>query len=253
MVSQVLLGETLDLKGAPDASQLPPQWAYVQAPDAYEGFVTRGALRLCSQAEAADWAARADLTSLGTGLVALDEASLTPRHAPWGACLASGASGAVELPDGRRANPSDPDGVVADIDRAGRYPPDPTAVVRTAGRWLGTPYVWGGRTEQGADCSGFVQAVLALHGFPLPRDSRDQFEGAYTADSATLLRDGRAGDLWFFAWDGQPVSHVGICLDGARMIHASETRGCVAIDVVGEGDFGRHLSEGLVGVVRTAN
>ncbi len=253
MVSQVLLGEVLELEGPPDASPLPQQWAYVRAPDAYEGFVTRGSLRTCSHAEATDWAATADMTSLGTGLVALDDESMTPRHAPWGARIASGVPGAVGLPDGHQANLSEPDRIVADIDRAVRYPPDPAAVVGTAVDWLGTPYVWGGRTKQGADCSGFVQAVFGLHGFPMARDSRDQFEGAYLAAFAEVVRDTRAGDLWFFAWDGQPVSHVGVCIDGVRMIHASETRGGVAIDVLGEGDFGQRLSEGLVGVVRPAD
>ena len=252
MVSQVLLGEVLELADPPDSSRPPTDWAFARCPDAYEGFVTHGSLHTCGPDEAAGWAARADLTSLGTGLVALDTESLTPRHAPFGARVASGSPGVVELPDGSRANPSDPGSVISDLDRAGRYPPNPAAIVLTAGQWLGAPYVWGGRTEQGADCSGFVQAVLGLHGFPLPRDSRDQFKGGSRAASADVQRESIAGDLWFFAWEGRPVSHVGICLGGARMVHSSETRGCVAIDALGEGDFGRRLLEGLVGFVRPA-
>lgn len=140
--------------------------------------------------------------------------------------------------------------MISGADRVIRFPRDPAALVRTASEWLGTPYLWGGRTEQGTDCSGFVQSVLALHGFAIARDSRDQFEAGSRVAAVESPGEGGAGDLWFFAWDGGSVSHVGICLGDGRMIHASETRGCVAIDEPGEGGFGRRLSEGFAGAVR---
>ena len=254
MVSQALLGEVLNLLDSTSGS-LRPEWAPVRAPDGYEGFVTRGSLHMCTEPEAADWSSRADTTSLGTGLNPLAGDSgtgATPRHAPWGARLAPLGDGTLELPGGGggRADPVDPERMITGSDRAIRFPRNPATLIRTAAEWLGAPYLWGGRTEQGTDCSGFVQAVLALHGFAIPRDSRDQIEEGSRVEAAENLSDGVAGDLWFFAWDGGPVSHVGICLGGVQMIHASETRGCVAIDQLDEGGFGRRLSEGFVGAVR---
>ena len=120
-----------------------------------------------------------------------------------------------------------------------------STLIESAMKWLGVPYVWGGRTEHGADCSGFAQSVYAFHGIGLRRDSRDQFEAGPVVSGPAA-----PGDLLFFAWDDKPISHVGINLGDGRMIHASETRGCVAIDVLGENDFGTRLAEGFVGGVR---
>ncbi len=262
MVSQVLLGEALNLLDSTSGT-LRPEWAAIRAPDGYEGFVTRGSLHVCTESEAAAWSLRADTTSLGTGLNLVDGrdgndgGGHAPRHAPWGAKLASTEAGRLELPGGGRVDPTDPNRIIAEAERAVRFPREPATLVRTASEWLGTPYLWGGRTEQGTDCSGFVQSVLALHGFAIARDSRDQFEAGSKVAADENLREGAdsrptgvAGDLWFFAWDGGPVSHVGICLGGGRMIHASETRGCVAIDQLDEGVFGRRLSAGFVGASR---
>jgi hypothetical protein len=223
--------------------------------DGYNGFVTLGSLLACTESVAADWISKASTTSLGTGLNPIDvddagDRSSTPRYAPWGAKLASAGDGKLELPVGGLVEATDLNRMVADADRTDRYPRIPAAIVRTAMGWLGTPYVWGGRTDQGADCSGFVQSVFGLHGFVLDRDSGDQFEAGSRVGGPESGQAGAAGDLWFFAFDDGPVSHVGICLGDARMIHASETRGCVAIDVVGEGAYGGRLADGFVGAVR---
>lgn len=234
MVSQALLGEILHRGSDPGPSS--EQWASVSTPDGYSGFLTTSSFRGCSEEEAADWEQRADGFSLGTTLRRHPDGPDTiPSHAPWGSRLQV-ESDAIVLPGGARALPSD-----LPVRRETARP----TIVASALMWLGTPYLWGGRTEQGADCSGFVQSVYSLHGIGLKRDSRDQFEaGAVVAGSPA------AGDLLFFAWDDNPVSHVGLDLGDGRMIHASETRGCVAIDVLGAGAFGRRLAEGHVGTVR---
>ncbi|MFW6084980.1 MAG: C40 family peptidase, partial [Gemmatimonadota bacterium] len=154
------------------------------------------------------------------------------------------------MPDGRRVEPEGADRVVFGPERALAYATTAEAAAATARTWLGTPYLWGGRIREGTDCSGFVQAVYSLHGFRLPRDSRDQFGAGSRLSPEEALDEGRGGDLWFFAWDGDPVSHVGIRLAAGAMIHASETRGCVAVDRLGEGAFGARLARGLVGAVR---
>lgn len=234
MVSQALLGEILRIESETAGSG--SQWVSVRTPDGYAGFVTAGSFRRCSDDEAADWMARADGFSVGTALQRPgDSADAVPNHAPWGSRLQVDGDSVV-LPGGERVFPARASAI-----RHGAE----VSVIESALSWLGTPYLWGGRTEQGADCSGFVQAVCALHRISLKRDSRDQFDAG-----EVITGTAAPGDLLFFAWDDKPVSHVGLGLGEGRMIHASETRGCVAIDVLGDGAFGRRLAAGLVGIVR---
>ena len=84
--------------------------------------------------------------------------------------------------------------------------------VATAERFLAVPYVWGGKTFAGIDCSGLVQTALAAAGIAAPRDT-DQQEAALGADCPYLAR--KRGDLVF--WNG----HVGIMIDETRLIHAN--------------------------------
>lgn len=258
MTNQLVLGEVVELLEQPSDA-----WLTVRGSDGYEGHVTAGALRQVGETDAAAWTAAADGLSLGTDLEPVDppveltatsppgRPALAAGHAPWGARLARADAGGFLLPDGDRVDARRPERIVFGPERALAYEADAAAAARTAHEWLGTPYHWGGRIRAGADCSGFVQAVYALHGFRLPRDSRDQLEAGPRLPADTdYAAQGRPGDLWFFAWNDRPVSHVGICLGHRAMIHASETRGAVAIDRIGEGEFGRRLAAGLVGSTR---
>ncbi|MEJ2662308.1 MAG: NlpC/P60 family protein [Desulfobacteraceae bacterium] len=92
-------------------------------------------------------------------------------------------------------------------------------IVRTAGRFLGTAYRWGGESaDAGFDCSGLTMTVYRLNGLDLPRNSRDQFRAGTPVKRSTL----RQGDLVFFATGRRSprVTHVGIYTGGGRFIHA---------------------------------
>jgi cell wall-associated NlpC family hydrolase len=97
----------------------------------------------------------------------------------------------------------------------------------TAERLVGTPYLWGGRTSLGLDCSGLVQLCLAQGGISAPRDADQQERGL--GDALPLDVDGlRRGDFVF--WRG----HVGLMLDRARLIHANGHHMAVAVEPLDE-------------------
>ncbi|MDB5137726.1 MAG: NlpC/P60 family protein [Mucilaginibacter sp.] len=96
----------------------------------------------------------------------------------------------------------------------------------TARSFLNTAYLWGGRTHYGIDCSGFTQAVFKLQGIDLKRDAWMQAEQGKIVD---FLSEAKLGDLAFFDNDEGRITHVGIMLNNAQIIHAS---GRVKIDAI---------------------
>ena len=91
-------------------------------------------------------------------------------------------------------------------------------LVQTAGRFIGTPYHWGGESaKRGFDCSGLTMTVYRLNGLDLPRNSRAQYRAGTPVPRAEL----QAGDLVFFATAGKGrVTHVGLYSGGGQFIHA---------------------------------
>lgn len=97
-------------------------------------------------------------------------------------------------------------------------------ILETAFMFLGAPYLWGGRSPFGIDCSGFTQIVYRLNGINLHRDAWQQAE---QGEALSFVEEAVAGSLAFFDNEEGKITHVGILLDNHRIIHAS---GKVRID-----------------------
>ncbi|MHB0912188.1 MAG: C40 family peptidase [Armatimonadota bacterium] len=103
-------------------------------------------------------------------------------------------------------------------------------LIRTTRRFMGIPYLWGGSTPFGIDCSGFTQLVFRLHGVPLLRDAHMQADDP----RGVRVEEPETGDLVFFERGGR-VNHVGIaCGDGAFIHSAGRGVGVTVSPLYGE-------------------
>lgn len=221
LASQLLLGEIVRCRvtAAP--------WLRAEnTTDGYSGWVRSWGLVPVTAARARAWdrAARARVTASfaevreGAGRGALvSPVSWRGRLIPR---ARKGRYREVELPDGRRGwIESRAIGLSADPAR-GLSRRSLSDRLRSL---MGTPYLWGGRTPMGIDCSAFTQLVLAEQGIRLPRDAKQQYAASrpLSASSAPAL-----GDLAFFAAPRRPPGHVGLVLGDGFYIHA---RGAVRV------------------------
>lgn len=244
-VSQYVLGHRIDLLSRHGA------WWRARGEDGYVGWVHDGYLQIGTEEWARQWEqgeGGEPVVSLGTEL--FDDGDRVFARAPWGARLIRDMPRRFRLPDGRRGILRDEVDMI-DADRlSDRFPPRGESVTRTARLWWGTPYVWGGVTPAGADCSGYVQSVFWMHGIALPRDSELQSRVG-TSLPTDGISDLRPGDLLYFAERRELVTHVAISLGGADIIHCALSNGGVEFNVVGgELDLERRLEAELVAVRR---
>ena len=91
-------------------------------------------------------------------------------------------------------------------------------IIEYALMYYNTPYLWGGRSPYGIDCSGLVQIVYRMAGIDLPRDAADQVNGG---QDFSFVEEALPGDLAFFGDDTGAITHVGIIWEQNRIIHAS--------------------------------
>lgn len=214
LVSQLLMGETVTV----GSRSRDGGWVRVRnAADGYRGWVRSWGVVEASRTRVANWLrrARGRIGVPMTLVVSAPRTGTTVSPVFFGGRLIAGRPrggwAAVELPDGRR-------GFLPAGALLGARAPRLEARVASL---LGSPYLWGGRSPAGYDCSAFVQQVLLEQGLRLPRDARQQCRL-----SRRLAGPERPGDLAFFRRPGEPASHVGIALGGGYFAHC---RGRVAI------------------------
>ncbi|MDD2634178.1 MAG: C40 family peptidase [Bacteroidales bacterium] len=99
-------------------------------------------------------------------------------------------------------------------------------IIKKSMEMLNTPYLWGGRTAFGLDCSGFSQLLYRLVGHNIPRDASQQISLGTTL---SFLSEANPGDLAFFDNEESEIVHVGIIIESAKIIHAS---GKVRMDTI---------------------
>ncbi len=99
-------------------------------------------------------------------------------------------------------------------------------VIKTAKKHLGAPYLWGGRSYFGNDCSGFTQIVYRICGYNLLRDASQQAE---QGTLVSFIVEAKPGDLAFFENEEGTIVHVGMMLNSHQIIHSS---GQVRIDTI---------------------
>lgn len=93
-------------------------------------------------------------------------------------------------------------------------------IISTAYLLINAPYLWGGKSPFGIDCSGFTQLVYKLNGYKLPRDASQQVE---LGTPLSFVEEAEAGDLAFFDNEEGNIVHVGILLSNEQIIHASSS------------------------------
>ncbi len=243
-LSQYVLGNRLTLISSRG------KFFRIRGEDGYVGWVHRGYLLR----GAPDWALAWERSEGGDPVVSLgaelhDEAGRTFARLPWGARVTQVAGGRILLPDGRSGQLGA--GEVVPADRlADRFPARGESITRTARRWIGAPYLWGGVTPHGTDCSGLVQSVFWIHGVALPRDSDMQARVGVEVDPGPGFEDLRPGDTLFFA-ERNRVNHVALSLGGPHIIHASASNGGVDFnDLSGDLEFEAHLRNVFSGARR---
>jgi cell wall-associated NlpC family hydrolase len=112
------------------------------------------------------------------------------------------------------------------------------SIALTAKEFLNVPYLWGGKSFFAVDCSGFTQLVYKVHDIKLPRDTYQQAE---VGETLSFVEESKLGDLAFFENPEGKIIHVGIMLDGQKIIHAS---GKVRIDTLDStGIFNKELNK----------
>jgi hypothetical protein len=206
IVSQVLFGEHFEIL------EQSKQWSRIKLfYDGYEGWIDSKQMQVMSEGEFSQLSA--DPIVLNSDLIEYVTAGdnfLMPI--PLGASLSFLSNGDINTDhlefEGLRTNGIKPK----------------SNLVNTAFLYLNAPYLWGGKTPFGIDCSGFTQMVYKLNGYKLLRDASQQ---AASGEALSFIEESEPGDLAFFDNEEGKIIHVGIIMDNNYIIHAS---GKVRID-----------------------
>ena len=254
MASQVLLGTPLKIM-----KKVRDGWYYVQTPDGYLGYLDKGAFVLLDKKEFDKWQQASKVIywkDFGFSTQTSDPESQIISDLVLGNLLelgtSDGTTSQVVYPDGRTAYVSNSDirPMTAWLETAD---PSPAAFTETAKHFIGRPYLWGGTSGKGMDCSGFTKTVFFLHGLILQRDASQQVHTGLEIATDTSLSNIEKGDFLFFgrkatAEQAEKITHVGIYLGEGQFIHSGDDNPGIRIQSLrpGDPDFAPHRLAALV-------
>jgi hypothetical protein len=226
LVSQVLMGMVVKLMKRRGG------WYYVQSYDQYLGWMEGGSLEIVSEAELENWReAKKLITTAAFGIVT-QKPALNARPVSdivvgctFKAVRDGGRWMKIELPDGRAGYVER--SLVQNFDEWKRNRRlSPESIGGSALAFMGVPYLWGGTSAKGFDCSGFTKTVYRMNGLELDRDANQQALQGDDIPGGTEWMNLRKGDLLFFgnkAAGSTPerITHVGIYLSNGEYVHCS--------------------------------
>lgn len=207
-------------------------WYLVQTPDDYLSWIDSGGLQLMDKESYANWKSSEKLIYIDTYGYAYEEPSASSSM------VSDLVSGSILKMTGTRDNfytVAYPDGRKGYVSRSEAQPFDQwkssvsaseERLVETARTMMGVPYLWGGTSAKGVDCSGFTKTIYFMNGWVIPRDASQQVHAGESIDTSEGFDNLRPGDLLFFgrpATDSSPqrVVHVGMWIGDNEFIHSS--------------------------------
>jgi cell wall-associated NlpC family hydrolase len=207
-------------------------WYLVQTPDQYLAWVDASGIKLMDNAAFSAWQKGEKLlytNPYGFAYAAPNTQGATVSDLVYGDVLVlkTQAKGFYEVgfPDGRTGFISSSE-VQKYSEWAATRQPTEQNLVETGKRLLGLPYLWGGTSFKGVDCSGFTKTVYFMNGLVLPRDASQQVHVGELVDTKAGFQNLKPGDLLFFgspAKDGknERVVHVGMWIGNNEFIHSA--------------------------------
>ena len=213
MVSQILFGEIIKKLDSHN------NWILIETYiDKYQGWVDSKQLEFLNKNEIDNWF--------------LNQQTITTN------CQIKTNIGTLNLTKGAFLNKNlSSKFKIGHLEIISKYKHSTPSLISFAKSYLNTPYLWGGKTNYGIDCSGFTQIVLRNQGIEIPRDASQQEKYG----SPTLYKDRQKGDVAFFSNSVGKIIHVGILISKTKIIHAS---GRVKIDTIDDkGIFSQELNE----------